>query len=236
VRSSDLARLAGVSVRTLRHYHQIGLVPEPPRSTNGYREYTAADLLRVLRVRRMADLGVPLGRIDTQMDVEEELALLDARYAEQIVELHARREAIRGLRGQGPRADTPTYAHAYIAALSEREDVPSESVEAERDAAVVLELFLAGRSSAGEAILPGREVPQVVDAAAVLLGLTEDTSGAEIEEAVDALAEAIGGLRQFFVPAQLTREAGESLELHVRQQLNSIQLSVVRRALECGPR
>lgn len=236
MRSSDLARLAGVSVRTLRHYHQIGLVPESQRSTNGYREYTAADLVRVLRVRRLADLGVPLGRIDPQMDVEEELALLDARYAEQIDELQARREAIGDLQRQGRQADTPAYAHAYIAALSDREDVPSESVEAERDAAVVLELFLEEGASAGEAVLAGQEVPQVVEAAAVLLGLTEDAQGAEIEAAVDALVQTIGELRQFFTPTRLAREAGESLELHVRQQLTPIQLSVVHRALEHGPR
>ena len=33
--SSELAELAGVTVRTLRHYHQIGLLPEPPRTAGG---------------------------------------------------------------------------------------------------------------------------------------------------------------------------------------------------------
>lgn len=33
-----MARLAGVTVRTLRHYHQVQVLAEPPRTSNGYRE------------------------------------------------------------------------------------------------------------------------------------------------------------------------------------------------------
>ncbi|MEV4016841.1 MerR family DNA-binding transcriptional regulator [Nonomuraea angiospora] len=40
--SSELAELAGVTVRTLRHYHQIGLLPEPRRASGGYRNTTSA--------------------------------------------------------------------------------------------------------------------------------------------------------------------------------------------------
>ena len=36
LRSGDVAKLAGVTVRTLRHYRRIGLLPEPPRDDNGY--------------------------------------------------------------------------------------------------------------------------------------------------------------------------------------------------------
>ena len=45
MRSGELAALAGVTVRTLRHYHQIGLLPEPERGGNGYRDYDVHDLL-----------------------------------------------------------------------------------------------------------------------------------------------------------------------------------------------
>lgn len=48
MKSSELARMAGVSVRTLRHYHAIGLLPEPPRGENGYRDYEPTHLLRLL--------------------------------------------------------------------------------------------------------------------------------------------------------------------------------------------
>ncbi|WP_084195160.1 MerR family DNA-binding transcriptional regulator [Streptosporangium amethystogenes] len=35
--SSELGSLAGVTVRALRHYHQVGVLDEPPRGPNGYR-------------------------------------------------------------------------------------------------------------------------------------------------------------------------------------------------------
>ena len=66
--SGELARLAGVSVRTLRHYHQIGVLPEPPRAGNGYRCYQIGDLVRLLRIKRLAALGIPLDRMPELLD------------------------------------------------------------------------------------------------------------------------------------------------------------------------
>ena len=63
MRSGELVSLAGVTVRTLRHYHAIGLLAEPPRSENGYRSYGPEDLLRVLRIRQLASLGFSLDKI-----------------------------------------------------------------------------------------------------------------------------------------------------------------------------
>lgn len=63
MRSSEVAKAADVSVRTLRHYHDLGLLPEPPRSENGYRDYSALDVARVLRIKRLASLGLSLADI-----------------------------------------------------------------------------------------------------------------------------------------------------------------------------
>ena len=60
LRSGDVAKLAGVTVRTLRHYRSIGLLPEPPRDDNGYCSYGIEDLARVLRIKRLASLGFSL--------------------------------------------------------------------------------------------------------------------------------------------------------------------------------
>ena len=62
MRISEVARLAGTTVRTIRHYHAIGLLAEPARLPNGYRDYSAADLLRVLRIRQLASLGFSRGQ------------------------------------------------------------------------------------------------------------------------------------------------------------------------------
>lgn len=61
----QLADLAGTTVNTVRHYHQVGLLPEPERRSNGYKQYTVPHLVRLLRIRRLVDLGVPLSRIDS---------------------------------------------------------------------------------------------------------------------------------------------------------------------------
>lgn len=46
-----------VGPRSLRHYHALGLLPEPSRQANGYREYGALDVARLLRIKRLAALG-----------------------------------------------------------------------------------------------------------------------------------------------------------------------------------
>lgn len=68
MKSNELAKLAGVTVRTLRHYHAIGLLDEPPRQANGYRDYRPEDLLRVLRIRQLASLGFPLDQVAGMLD------------------------------------------------------------------------------------------------------------------------------------------------------------------------
>ena len=68
MRSGELARLAGVTVRALRHYHRVGVLVEPDRGPNGYRAYAVHDLIRVLRIKRLASLGVPLARMAGLLD------------------------------------------------------------------------------------------------------------------------------------------------------------------------
>jgi DNA-binding transcriptional MerR regulator len=99
MRSSDLAALARVTVRTLRHYHSVGVLPEPARSRNGYREYTVQDLVRLLRVKRLAALGIPLERMSAMLENEtdtqaELLDQLDADIDAQLARLQAQKALI----------------------------------------------------------------------------------------------------------------------------------------------
>jgi DNA-binding transcriptional MerR regulator len=59
----ELAELAGTSLRSVRHYHDVGLLPEPERRSNGYKQYGVAHLVRLLRIKRLADLGFSLPQI-----------------------------------------------------------------------------------------------------------------------------------------------------------------------------
>ncbi|MGW1813627.1 MerR family transcriptional regulator [Streptomyces sp. NPDC002125] len=65
---SQLAGYAGVTVRAVRHYHKIGLLPEPGRDHSGYRTYDAAAVVRLIRIRTLADAGVPLARVQELLD------------------------------------------------------------------------------------------------------------------------------------------------------------------------
>ncbi|MCT9108804.1 MerR family transcriptional regulator [Streptomyces mirabilis] len=69
---SQLAAYAGVTVRAVRHYHQIGLLPEPARDRSGYRTYDAAAVVRLIRIHTLADAGVPLARVQALLDAGPE--------------------------------------------------------------------------------------------------------------------------------------------------------------------
>jgi DNA-binding transcriptional MerR regulator len=60
LRSGELARRAGVSTDTLRHYERMSLLARPPRTAAGYRQYPASALDRVQLVRRALAVGFGL--------------------------------------------------------------------------------------------------------------------------------------------------------------------------------
>jgi DNA-binding transcriptional MerR regulator len=69
---SQLAAYAGVTVRAVRHYHKIGLLPEPERDRSGYRSYGSAAVVRLIRIHTLADAGVPLARVQELLDATPE--------------------------------------------------------------------------------------------------------------------------------------------------------------------
>ncbi|MFB6620012.1 MerR family transcriptional regulator [Streptomyces sp. NPDC056367] len=58
----QLARYVGVSVKTIRVYHDKGLFPEPERDGSGYRRYGADEVIALIKIRTLAEAGVPLAR------------------------------------------------------------------------------------------------------------------------------------------------------------------------------
>lgn len=96
------AAFAGVTIKTVRHYHRLGLVEEPGRDGSGYRRYGSDDLLRLVQVRTLAAAGVPLADIGSMLDADAErfaVALTDVeqRLTDQIGELIARRDTLHRL-------------------------------------------------------------------------------------------------------------------------------------------
>jgi DNA-binding transcriptional MerR regulator len=205
--SGEIARMAGVSVRTLRHYHQIGVLPEPARRANGYREYTVGDLVRLLRIRRLAELGVALDEIPPLLETGEGagegagpvLDELDRELAQQIERLTARREVIARLRAAGAGPDTPPELAGVLASLGAAPELPARMLQHDRDVMMLLHHRL---DEDGRAALAGllRQVaePDVLAATTALTvrfaALEPDAPDADVDRLVADFHRALGHL------------------------------------------
>jgi len=74
----ELAERAGMSLRTIRHYDEVGLLVPSGRTTGGFRVYTAQDLERLLVIRRMKPLGFTLDEMAELLRVVDALRDVDA--------------------------------------------------------------------------------------------------------------------------------------------------------------
>jgi DNA-binding transcriptional MerR regulator len=63
LRIGQLAERVGVSAKAIRYYEQLGLLPEPERTSAGYRLYRAADAERLRFIVRGRQIGFSLGEI-----------------------------------------------------------------------------------------------------------------------------------------------------------------------------
>jgi DNA-binding transcriptional MerR regulator len=133
---SRLATYAGVTVRAVRHYHQIGLLPEPERNHSGYRTYDAAAVVRLIRIRTLADAGVPLARVQELLDAgSEEFARgvqdIDKQLRAEIQRLQGNRKRIARL-AAGEHLALPQSVVGYLDRLRGL-GIEERYIEMERD-------------------------------------------------------------------------------------------------------
>lgn len=200
MRSKEVAELAGVSVRTLRHYHQIGVLPEPERSTNGYRDYELSHVALLLRIRRLAALGISLEATPSYLDVDAGgspdalLENLDSELKERIAHLSEQRDRIAQLRSGRQRPDLPPGLEVFAGLFGSRSHL---AADLEQDASLVL-AQLAGDSyesdlrELGEAVARADEKGDVSDCVARYLGLAPDATGPEVEQLADDFITVLG--------------------------------------------
>jgi DNA-binding transcriptional MerR regulator len=137
----QLAAYSGVTVRAVRHYHQVGLMPEPARDRSGYRTYGAADVVRLIRIRTLAEAGVPLARVQelleaTPAQFSAALTQVDAELRARIRELQEHRRRIARL-ADGDSLALPEEVVEYLDKL--RASGASEAmVEGERDGWILM--------------------------------------------------------------------------------------------------
>jgi DNA-binding transcriptional MerR regulator len=138
---SQLAAYAGVTVRAVRHYHHVGLMPEPARDGSGYRAYDAADVVRLIRIRTLAEAGVPLARVQelllaSPVELDEAVAQIDADLRAKIRELQDHRRRIARL-AAGDTLAVPAEVATYLDKLR-ASGVLEAMVEGERDAWILI--------------------------------------------------------------------------------------------------
>jgi DNA-binding transcriptional MerR regulator len=138
---SQLASYAGVTVRAVRHYHQVGLLPEPERDRSGYRTYGATDVIRLIRVRTLAEAGVPLARVQELLEASAAefavaVAQIDAELRTKVRELQEHRRRIARL-ADGDALAVPPEVRSYLDRLREV-GASAGMVEGERDGWILM--------------------------------------------------------------------------------------------------
>lgn len=137
----ELASYAGVTIRAVRHYHAKGLLPEPERDHSGYRRYDARAVAELIKIRTLADAGVPLARVAELLAAGEEefaeaVADIDRRLRAEIRERQRHRERIAQL-AAGDNLALPPEAVAYIERLRGI-GVSEQMIAGERDAWIMV--------------------------------------------------------------------------------------------------
>ena len=133
---SQLAAYAGVTTRAVRHYHQIGLLPEPQRDASGYRRYGATVVVSLIKIHTLANAGIPLSQIGLMLQADapafaEAVRRTDSHLRDEIERLETSRKQIAQL-AAGDNLALPPEVTSYLDRL--REIGASERmVEAERD-------------------------------------------------------------------------------------------------------
>ncbi|WP_243400655.1 MerR family transcriptional regulator [Arthrobacter sp. Bz4] len=69
----EVAERTGLSLRTIRHYDEVGLLPASSRTEGGFRVYTDGDIERLLVVRRMKPLGFTLEEMGDLLSIVDGL-------------------------------------------------------------------------------------------------------------------------------------------------------------------
>ncbi|WP_218829360.1 MerR family transcriptional regulator [Rhodococcoides fascians] len=106
------AAFVGTTPRAIRHYHQIGLIPEPERGSDDRRRYGYDEMIRLLWIRRMAEAGIALDDIRDALadapgtadsDVARILDRLEGSLVARQAELEQQRKAVQRMRARGSR-------------------------------------------------------------------------------------------------------------------------------------
>ncbi|GAA1160605.1 MerR family transcriptional regulator [Streptomyces hebeiensis] len=191
MRIGEIAALVGVTSRAVRHYHHIGLLPEPLRRANGYRVYGIRDAVVLARIRRLTELGLALDEVrdvladDSGRELAEVLRELDADLARQEHELRRRREVLAGLL-EGPLTPDAPLSPALAELLRAAPATASPSAAKDREHLILLDSTVVGSDAVFTALRHIAEDPAVLS----VYGRLDELDGAATDDPrVAALAD-----------------------------------------------
>jgi len=146
----QLADYVGVTTRAVRHYHQRGLLPEPERDASGYRRYGAQAVVDLIRIKTLADAGVPLARIQALLGAGPEqfskgIAQIDQALRRRVRDLEQQRRRIAEL-AAGDRLFLPDEVVGLLDELR-RIGVSQRAVDLERDGWILLTARSSGQAA-----------------------------------------------------------------------------------------
>jgi DNA-binding transcriptional MerR regulator len=138
----QLAAYAGVTIKAIRHYHQRGLLAEPPRDSSGYRRYSAEHAIELVKIKTLAEAGVPLARVKDLLAADPErfaeaVAEIDRRLAQRAEDLRRTRERLAQL-GASDRLFVSAEVADFLDRLLEL-GVSRSSVQMERDVWILMQ-------------------------------------------------------------------------------------------------
>jgi DNA-binding transcriptional MerR regulator len=138
----QLAAYAGVTIKAVRHYHKVGLLEEPSRDSSGYRRYTAEHAIHLLKIKTLAEAGVPLARVRELLAADPDrvaiaMAEIDRGLELRVRELRRTRQRIARLSG-GDRLFVSEEVAEYLDELREL-GVSARGVQLERDGWILLQ-------------------------------------------------------------------------------------------------
>jgi MerR family transcriptional regulator, thiopeptide resistance regulator len=229
----QLAQLAGVTPRAIRHYHATGLLPEPDRDGSGYRRYGPAELIALVRIVRLRSLGLPIAQIANHVgsaggaDLAEDLSALAGELDAEIERLTALRDRlVEAARSRAPiDADAALRdalrAHGRLGAA----DLNPDEAKAAQLVDALHPRGVAGALDDANELLTGSALRPRLDALLTRYrALADTTSDTEIDGLADEVAETLP--RPEVVPPSVNIELMDSL---LGDRLNSGQRRFMHR-------
>ncbi|WP_326718194.1 MULTISPECIES: MerR family transcriptional regulator [unclassified Streptomyces] len=238
MRIGEIAALVGVTPRAVRHYHHLGLLPEPVRRSNGYRSYGIREAILLARIRRLTELGLGLDEVRDVLadakarDLVDVLEELDKDLERQDAAIQERRAQLAPLRAEaraGRLAAQGPMSPEFTSLLAGLGDVPHSPIAVQdREHLAFLDAVIPEQErGALMATLHGMR-----EHAGQVYGLLDALADDEPDDPrVDRAAEALAALLPDALVIPARQDAG-ALANGIFADLAPAQAAAVRRAMQ----